>query len=417
MTRYTRKTAAERFEASTTSTSPSVSSVPFSNSNTGSTANTPATSGEDEEGFNLQRKVMEKVMRTTGKRRKRSAESDGDNPSISTRPPTKRRAIMKAVCVEIPFRSPNVSMPLMVLRLIVIAYLKTSKDKGKGRAPSNLVDGVQDNFVPDSEADLNDEVVPPSDDDVSEFEAHELSSEDEDEDDRDFILRNSRKSYQTRTSRAPIRRFRDVEEEEAIEVNAAIKESIRDATNGGASTSASSASRKTSRRVANAAAVAERRSVMERGSEVNSDVVSDSDPEGEVMVVSDTEDEPIVQRSRPNMGKGRGKNKGPEKTDYDTDDIRRDYIADRKEARRLSRLEKQEIRMQEIKLGRRLTYVGLTGYFYSQFLTQTGFPHRQKGPRSNFTDTTPSSVKHGETSKRRSESWNPRKRNNLRGSK
>ena len=248
----------------------------------------------------------------------------------------------------------------MVLRLIVIAYLKTSKDKGKGRAPSNLIDGVEDNIVPDSEAGLNDEVVSPSDDDSSEFEAHELSSEDEE--DSDFILRNSRKSYQTRTSRASIRRFNDVEEEADIKVNAAIKESIRDAMNGGASTSASSASRKTSRRVANAAAVAEHRSVMDRGSKVDSDVVSDSDPEGEVMVVSDTEDEPIVQRSRPNMGKGRGKNKGPEKTDYDTDDIRRDYIADRKEARRLSRLEKQEIRMQETKLGRRLTYVGLTGH-------------------------------------------------------
>jgi hypothetical protein len=125
---------------------------------------------------------------------------------------------------------------------------------------------------------------------------------------------------------------------------------------------------------------------MRRGLEVDSDVVSDSDPEGEVMVASDTGEEPIVQRSRSNMGKDRGKNKGPEKTECDTDGIRPDYSSDRKEARRLSRLEKQEIRMQEIKLGRRLTHVGLADHIYTlicPFLTQTGFPRRQKDPRSN----------------------------------
>jgi len=111
MARYTRKAAAQRFETSTSSTSPSVSSVPFSNSNTGSTANTPATSGEDEEGFNFQRKVMERAMRTAGIRRKRS-ESDDDDLSISTRPTTKRRAAMKAVYVEIPVPSASVSVVL-----------------------------------------------------------------------------------------------------------------------------------------------------------------------------------------------------------------------------------------------------------------------------------------------------------------
>jgi len=271
-----------------------------------------------------------------------------------------------------------------VLRLIVIAYLKTSKDKGKGKAPSNLVDGVEDNLVPHSEDGLNDDVVAPSDDNDPEFEASEPDSEDDDEDedeeDRNITLRNGRRLSQKRTPRA------DVEEEEDIKVRAAMKKSLRGAVNGRASTSASPASRNISRRVANAAAAAEHRSVMGRGLEVDSDVVSDSDPEGEVMVASDTEDEPIVQRSRPNMGKGRGKNKGPEKTEYDTDGIRPDYPVDRKEARRLSRLEKQEIRMQEIKLGRRLTYVGLAGHIYTlicPFLTQTGFPHRQKDPRFN----------------------------------
>ncbi len=113
MARYTRKAAAERFKTSTSSTtSPSVSSVPFSNSNTGSTANTPATSGEDEEGFSFQRKIMERAMRKTGIRRKRS-ESDDDDLSISTRPTTKRRVAMKAVCVEIPVPPASVSAVLL----------------------------------------------------------------------------------------------------------------------------------------------------------------------------------------------------------------------------------------------------------------------------------------------------------------
>jgi len=112
--------AAERFEASTisTSTSASVSSMPFSNSNTSSTLATPDTSGEDEEGFNLQGKATARVMRTTGIRRKRSAESDGSDLSVSTRPTTKRRAPMKEVCVEIPVRSANVSMGIALTLMV-----------------------------------------------------------------------------------------------------------------------------------------------------------------------------------------------------------------------------------------------------------------------------------------------------------
>lgn len=105
MARNSRKAAAELIEASTTSTS--VSSMPFPSSNGDSTVNTPATSGEDEEGSNLQRKA---VMRTTGIRRKRSAESDGGDLSISAKLATKRRAAMKAVYVEIPVWSANVSV-------------------------------------------------------------------------------------------------------------------------------------------------------------------------------------------------------------------------------------------------------------------------------------------------------------------
>jgi len=105
MSRSHAKTAAEQIETSTTSTS--VSSYPFPNSNAGSTVETPATSGEDEE---FQEKPTTKVMRTRGTRRKRPAESDGGDSSVSTKPATKRRASKRAVYVEIPVRSADVSV-------------------------------------------------------------------------------------------------------------------------------------------------------------------------------------------------------------------------------------------------------------------------------------------------------------------
>ncbi len=108
MARNSAKAAAERIEASTTSTS--ASSMLLSNSNAGSTFGTPITSCEDEEEPNFQRKTPARVMRATGVRRKRSAESDDGNPSISTKPATKKRAVMKAVYVEIPVPSANVSV-------------------------------------------------------------------------------------------------------------------------------------------------------------------------------------------------------------------------------------------------------------------------------------------------------------------
>lgn len=99
-----RDSAKERIEASTTSTS--VSSMPFPNSIVGSTVVTPITSGEDEEEYI----PLAKVIGATGMRRKRSAESDDGNPSVSTKPATKKRAVTKAVYVEIPVRSANVSV-------------------------------------------------------------------------------------------------------------------------------------------------------------------------------------------------------------------------------------------------------------------------------------------------------------------
>src|ERR1700761_442110 len=107
MARNSAKAAAERIEASTSSTS--VSPMPFPNSNAGSTATTPITSREDEEEDNFQREPLAKVVRATGMRRKRSAESDDGNLSVSTKPATKKRAA-RAVYVDIPVPSANVSL-------------------------------------------------------------------------------------------------------------------------------------------------------------------------------------------------------------------------------------------------------------------------------------------------------------------
>jgi hypothetical protein len=97
---------AQQNDSSTATTTPT-SSVPFPNSNVGSTIGTPATSGEDEEEHHFQNMSKENLKRTAGTGQKRSAESDDDdNQSVSIKP-SKRRAVMK--CVEIPARSSNVS--------------------------------------------------------------------------------------------------------------------------------------------------------------------------------------------------------------------------------------------------------------------------------------------------------------------
>jgi hypothetical protein len=100
-----RDNAKERTEASTMATT-SVSSMPFPNGIAGSTVVIPATSGEDEEEYI----PFAKIMGATGMRRKRSAESDDGNLSVSTKPATKKRAVTKAVYVEIPVPSVNVSV-------------------------------------------------------------------------------------------------------------------------------------------------------------------------------------------------------------------------------------------------------------------------------------------------------------------
>jgi hypothetical protein len=107
MTRTRGMLLAQQNDASTATPTTPASSVPFPNSNVGSTIGTPATSGEDEEEHHFQKMSKEIIKGTAGTGQKRSAESDDDdNQSVSIKP-SKRRAIMK--CVEIPARSSNVS--------------------------------------------------------------------------------------------------------------------------------------------------------------------------------------------------------------------------------------------------------------------------------------------------------------------
>ncbi|KAI0289521.1 SNF2 family N-terminal domain-containing protein [Russula brevipes] len=94
---------------------------------------------------------------------------------------------------------------------------------------------------------------------------------------------------------------------------------------------------------------------MEREFEVDS-VVPDSDFEDEVVVYSDLEDEPPAQRVRTNPVSSRSRNKGQGRSQHDADGTHHDYFSARREARKLTRLEKQEMRTLEYRLGRRLTH-------------------------------------------------------------
>ncbi|KAI9511285.1 SNF2 family N-terminal domain-containing protein [Russula earlei] len=63
-----------------------------------------------------------------------------------------------------------------------------------------------------------------------------------------------------------------------------------------------------------------------------------------------------MQTTRRNSGKGSGRNKSQGRIESDADGIHQDPSSARKDARRRSALEKREIRMLEIQLGRRLTH-------------------------------------------------------------
>lgn len=84
----------------------------FPNSRASTVNSSPITSGEDGEGLTFHRKAFVTPMRTTGLGQKRLAESDGSDPlrSVGTEPATKRRAVMRAVYVDIPVLSANVSV-------------------------------------------------------------------------------------------------------------------------------------------------------------------------------------------------------------------------------------------------------------------------------------------------------------------
>ncbi|KAI9448512.1 DNA repair protein rad16 [Lactarius indigo] len=330
------KAATEQNEASTASTTPS--SVPFPNSNASSITDTPATSGVEDEEFHLHKKVNERSKRTLSTRQKRSADQ---SLSFSTQPSAKRRAVTKRIYVEIPVRHGNVS------------------NNGKGKGPSIPAGEEDDEIIPDSEASLGYDELAILDSDGSDFEGSELNSDDDDSDDSDegVSLRGGRKSPYKKASRVKV--VDNPEEEEEIMLNAAIAASMRYSTNGDASTSTTRASRTVSTRATRAAAAAERRLAMEQGVQIDSDVVLDSDPEGELLIPTDSEDEPIAKKPRPRSGNLKVKKKGKEKTENDKGSSDLDCFSVRREARKRSRLEKQQIRMLEHQLNRRLTYLGI----------------------------------------------------------
>lgn len=328
------KAATEKNEASTASTTPS--SVPFPNSNAGSVIDTPATSGVEDEEIYLHKKINERPKRTLTARQKRSADR---SLSFSAQPSAKRRVVMKDIYVEIPIRPFD------------------SKKKGKGKGPSISDSEKEDEIVPDSEASFGYDDLAILDDSDSEFEGGDLISDDDDGDDSDegFTLRGGRKSPYKKAPRVKVMDYDDPEEDEEIMLNAAIAASIRHSTDGGASTSATHASRTVSTRATRAAATAERRLAMEQGVPIGSDVVLDSDPEGEILTLIDSEDELISKKSKSRSGNRKNKKKEKEKTENsNSPDL--DYFSARREARKHTSLEKQQIRMLEHQLNRRLTY-------------------------------------------------------------
>lgn len=242
-----------------------------------------------------------------------------------------------------------------------MSLLSDSK-KGKGKGPSIPNGEKEDEIVPDSEASLGYDGLAIPDEDDSDFEGSDLSSDYDDDDDSDeSITLRGRKSPCKKASRVKVMDYDDPEEDEEIMLSTAIGASICCSNNGGASTSATHASRTVSTRATRAAATAEHRLAMEQGIPIDSDVVLDSDPEGEILTLIDSEDEPISKKPKPRSGNRKDMKKGKEKTE-NIDSPNLDSFSARREARRHSRLEKQQIRMLEHQLNRRLTYVSLASF-------------------------------------------------------
>ena len=187
-----------------------------------------------------------------------------------------------------------------------------------------------------------------SDDDDSDFES--LDFEDEDDSDSDISVLGIRKTPRKRASRVNARYVDNPEAVEQMQFAATAEAPIYDFMSGVASTSAGSSGLNISRHTGLTAPT--------ETYYVDSDVVPDSEPEGDLL-------EPLVQRWIALAAKGKGKNKGQWQAEYNADNIQDAYS--RREARRLSRLEKQDMRTLEYQLGRRLTHVGLVGIFCCPF--------------------------------------------------
>jgi len=216
-------------------------------------------------------------------------------------------------------------------------------------------------MVPDPEVGLGyDEPVAPED----ESDDGDPDFDFEDEDGSDISFFGVRNRPPKRTSHVDTRHVDNPEAVEQMLFAAAAEASIRDFMSGGASTSTGSSGHNISGHTGLTAPT--------EFYYADSDVVPDSEPEGDLL-------EPIVQTGWMAPAKGKGKNKGQWKAEYDADDIHQDPYSARRETRRRSRLEKQDIRTLESKLGRRLTHVGpadifcfliYTFYFSYSILTQ-----------------------------------------------
>jgi hypothetical protein len=137
--------------------------------------------------------------------------------------------------------------------------------------------------------------------------------------------------------------------------DAAIKASVRDTVNGGASTRTRAGSTGRTHTVL-APVIAVHRLIMEQGFAGGSDLVLDNDPEGEVLMLTDSKDNSIMQR-RTDQGKTRRRDELQATVEYDVDDIHRGCFSERGEDHDLSLIEKQETGALKYQLGRHLTHI------------------------------------------------------------
>jgi hypothetical protein len=144
--------------------------------------------------------------------------------------------------------------------------------------------------------------------------------------------------------------------------DAAIKASVRDTVNGGTSTRTRAGSTGRTHTVL-APVTAVHRLVMEQGFGGGSDLVLDNDPEGDVLMLTDSKDNPIMRR-RTDQGKNRCRDGLQATVECDVDDIHRGCFSERGEDQGLSLIEKQETRTLKYQLGRHLTHIGLAASFH-----------------------------------------------------